>query len=66
MFITGQMAQYAIVIGELSFPAHPWQCWLFIVAFCGGGVVLNTFGAKSLATLELFIATAFVLGYLAN
>lgn len=66
MFITGQMSQYVIALKNLDFGAHPWQCWLFVVAFCAGGVFLNTVGAKHLALLELVVAALFVLGYAAN
>jgi amino acid transporter len=66
MYITGQMAQYSIVVGNLDFNAQPWQCWLFVVAFCGGGAFLNTVGAKHLALMEVVVAAMFVLGYAAN
>jgi amino acid transporter len=66
MFLTGQMAQYSIVIKHLGFDAQPWQCWLFVVAFCAGGVFLNTLFVKHLANLEVIVATMFVLGYAAN
>ena len=66
MFLTGQMTQYAIVIEDLSFPAQPWQCWLLVVAFCAGGVVLNTIGARYLALMEIVVMALFVVGYIAN
>ena len=66
MFLTGQMAQYIIVIKDLDFAAYPWQCWLLVVAFTAGGVFLNTIGAKHLALLEVVVAALFVLGYAAN
>ena len=66
MFLTGQMAQYVIVVGDLDFNAQPWQCWLLVVAFCVGGVFLNTIGARQLALLELVVMVMFILGYVAN
>ncbi|KAJ7872058.1 amino acid permease [Mycena leptocephala] len=66
MFLTGQMAQYAIVIKDPNFAAHPWQCWLLVVAFTAGGVFLNTVGAKHLASLQVVVAALFVLGYVSN
>ena len=60
------MAQYLIVVGDLTFNAQPWQCWLLVVAFCAGGVFLNTIGAKHLALLEVAVMAMFVLGYAAN
>lgn len=60
------MAEYSIVIKHLDFVAQPYQVWLFVVAFCAGGVFLNTIGAKYLALLEIVVAAMFVLGYAAN
>lgn len=66
MFLTGQMSQYIIAIKDLNFAAHPWQCWLFVVAFAAGGMFLNTVGAQHLALLEVVVAVMFILGYAAN
>jgi hypothetical protein len=53
MFLTGQMAQYVVVIEDLDFNAQAWQCWLLVVAFCAEGAFRNTIGARYLASLEL-------------
>ena len=66
MYLTGSMAEYSIVIENLDYAAPAYQVWLFVVAFCGGGVFLNTVGAKHLALLEVVVAAMFVLGYAAN
>lgn len=60
------MAQYIIVVKDLDFNAQPWQCWLLVVAFCAGGMFLNTIGAKHLALLEVVVMVMFILGYAAN
>lgn len=66
MFLTGQMAQYSIVISDLTFDAHPWQCWLLVVAFTALGVVVNVAGAKRLALFELIAAGLFTAGFIIN
>lgn len=66
MFLTGQMAQGAILITNENFNAQPYQVWLLVFAFCAGGVFFNTIGARHLALLEVIVAAFFVLGYAAN
>lgn len=66
MFLSGQMAQGAILITNPGFDAQPYQVWLLVLAFCAVGFLLNTFGARHLALLELLVAGFFVLGYVAN
>ena len=66
MFLTGQMAQAAIIITSDSYAAPAYQCWLLVFAFAGLGLLLNTVAAKHLAMLEVFVAAFFVLGYAAN
>jgi choline transport protein len=66
MFLTGQMAQGAILIRNPDFNAQPYQVWLLVLAFCSLGFLLNTVGAKHLALMELLVAAFFILGYAAN
>ncbi|KAK5119172.1 hypothetical protein LTR85_007786 [Meristemomyces frigidus] len=66
MFLSGQMAQGAILVNNENFDAKPYQVWLLVLAFCAGGFILNTFVAKHLALLEVIVAAFFVLGYAAN
>ncbi|KAK4541569.1 hypothetical protein LTR36_007866 [Oleoguttula mirabilis] len=66
MFLSGQMAQGAILVTNQNFGAQPYQVWLLVLAFCAGGFVLGTFVAKHIALLEVIVAVFFVLGYAAN
>ncbi|KAK3643035.1 hypothetical protein LTR56_010409 [Elasticomyces elasticus] len=66
LFLTGQMAQAAILITHENFNAQPYQIWCLVLAFATLALFLNTIGAKHLALLEVFVAAFFVLGYAAN
>lgn len=66
MFLTGQMAQAAILVNNENFNAQPYQIWCLVFAFAAVGMFLNTVGAKHLALLEVFVAAFFILGYAAN
>jgi len=66
MFLTGQMAQACILITNENFAAPTWQIWLLVFAFALLGLFFNTVAAKYLASVEVFVAAFFVLGYAAN
>ncbi|KAK5137655.1 hypothetical protein LTR08_007950 [Meristemomyces frigidus] len=66
MFLSGQMVQGAMLLHNENFDAQPYQVWLLVLAFCFGGFLLNTVGAKHLALVEVIVAAFFVMGYAAN
>jgi len=66
LFLSGQMAQGAILIIHDNFNAQPYQVWLFVFAFGIAAFLLNTVFARYLAVIEILIGAFFVLGYIAN